>query len=39
MVGMNPYFKDLTPDIVSATFEELLHEYESRHLTAQNDYE
>ena len=36
---MNPYFKDITKDIVASTFEDLLNEYETRNLECQNYYE
>jgi hypothetical protein len=35
---MSEYFKDITKDIVAATFDDLLNKYESRHLELQNDY-
>jgi len=35
---MNPYFKDITEDIVASTFEDLLNQYETRNLVCQNNY-
>ena len=36
---MNPYYKDITPDIILATFEKLLKEYDTRQIENQNTYE
>lgn len=36
---MNPYFKDITADIIASTFESLVAEYDTRRIKAGNEYE